>query len=98
LGMSPEDSARKEAFEEAGIDGTVFTDSIGHYTYRKWGGICNVEVFPMLVEVEFDEWEEKFRKRKWYSIREAIQATAQPELIHMLLEFPATLRSRGIIE
>ncbi|NET56922.1 MAG: NUDIX hydrolase [Symploca sp. SIO2E6] len=40
-GMTPQDSAAKEAWEEAGVIGEVLPTLMGTYDYRKWGGICN---------------------------------------------------------
>ena len=36
--LSAQDSAAKEALEEAGIKGQVFPEEIGTYTYEKMGG------------------------------------------------------------
>jgi len=38
-GMTPQESALKEAFEEAGIEGRITGSVIGHYSYEKWGGM-----------------------------------------------------------
>jgi phosphohistidine phosphatase len=65
-GLSAKKSAAKEAMEEAGIAGAVAGKSVGKYRYSKWGGTCEVEVFPMRVKVVKDRWPEKaFRKRVW---------------------------------
>ncbi len=50
--LTSADSAAKEAWEEAGVKGNVIEPAIGFYKTRKWGYLCQVEVFPMLVEVE----------------------------------------------
>ncbi len=69
-GMSPEDSAAKDAFEEAGVKGKISTGYYVTYTYKKWGGICNVTVYPMEIEKVYEEWPESFRKRKWFNLSE----------------------------
>lgn len=71
--MSPQDSAAKEALEEAGISGKVASEMIAEYEYEKWGGICSVQVYPMKVAEILDEWDEKhFRRREIVSVSKAI--------------------------
>lgn len=70
--MTPPDSAAKEAWEEAGIEGTVHATPLGAYQYKKWGGTCSVEVFAMTVTTEGAQWPEAhFRDREWVSLEEA---------------------------
>ncbi|MEK6233115.1 MAG: NUDIX hydrolase [Planctomycetales bacterium] len=88
--LTPQDSAEKEAYEEAGIEGRVFVESIGSYTYKKWGGVCDVEVFPMEVELVHDFWpEDSFRTREWTDVSEAAERVREKLLKRMLLELPA---------
>ena len=71
-GMSPAESAVQEAYEEAGIRGDLYENSIGNYRYHKWGGTCEVEVFLMAVTLMLDHWpEEIFRERLWCSTENA---------------------------
>ena len=44
--MTPESSAAKEALEEAGVIGKSSSTLISEYEYKKWGGFCNVQVYP----------------------------------------------------
>jgi histidinol-phosphate phosphatase family protein len=70
--LSPAESAAAEAYEEAGIEGAVLPEPLGVYRYRKWGGVCSVEVFPMAVERECEDWPEAgLRQRCWFSLGEA---------------------------
>ncbi len=69
--LGPVESAKKEAWEEAGIEGEVLTDPAGSYNYKKWGGICEVIVFPMIVKKIHDTWPESFRDRYWMDYEEA---------------------------
>ncbi|MBN2776650.1 MAG: NUDIX domain-containing protein [Bacteroidales bacterium] len=39
-----QDSAQKEAFEEAGILGRGATNLLTNYSYEKWGGTCHVKM------------------------------------------------------
>jgi len=88
LGMDADESAAKEAFEEAGIGGAVHTEAFGKYTYAKWGGTCEVEVFPMEVDTLLDEWPEKhFRRREWHEIGQAIEIVREEGLKDLLVQF-----------
>jgi 8-oxo-dGTP pyrophosphatase MutT (NUDIX family) len=79
--LTPRESAEKEAFEEAGIKGNTHKNSIGIYKYKKWGGICEVEVYPFTVKSESDEWPEMaIRKRKWFPINKALKKINNKQL------------------
>lgn len=70
--MTPAASAANEAFEEAGVRGSVEEGRLGTYRYRKWGGTCTVEVFAMAVDEELPVWPEMaVRERAWLSPTEA---------------------------
>lgn len=75
-GLSPQDSALKEALEEAGIKGTVNPDLIGEYEYKKWDGTCEVKVYAMRVDEMLDCWEEDFRERKWFKLQKAVRSVS----------------------
>jgi phosphohistidine phosphatase len=71
-GLLPDESAEIEAIEEAGAYGRIHSPSIGSYAYRKWGGICRVEVFLYEVSHLAAQWpEDRFRKRRWVTLNEA---------------------------
>ena len=93
LDLSPQDSAAKEAFEEAGIEGLVSEGPIGSYQYDKWGGTCTVEVFTMNVQKVLDEWEESYRDREWVSLAEAMGRVSEPELKRILQRLPEFQRA-----
>lgn len=63
-GLRPPKSAEREAYEEAGIRGTVGAKSIGAFSYEKAldaHGVtvpCEVQVFPMAVKRQSDTWPE----------------------------------------
>ena len=85
-GESPRDSAQREAMEEAGVRGYVYGSRIGDYTYRKWGGICEVEVFLMRVEDAVEHWPEgQIRQRRWMTVSEAEQHVEEIPLRKMIL-------------
>jgi len=73
-GLSSKASAANEAFEEAGVDGRVLDCLLGTYNYKKWGGACAVEVYPLAVTHEVDElkWEGRHRDRQRVSLTKAV--------------------------
>jgi 8-oxo-dGTP pyrophosphatase MutT (NUDIX family) len=79
--QSPREAAEAEAFEEAGIRGTVEADPVGEYEYEKWGGTCRVELFLLRVEEELPDWPESdFRERRWVGIDEALDLVDNDDL------------------
>lgn len=82
--LSPEDSAAKEALEEAGVKGQVYSNVIGEYQYEKWGGICTVQVFPLEVQEILENWEEMDRERKIVPLEEAKTLLTEKALSEML--------------
>jgi 8-oxo-dGTP pyrophosphatase MutT (NUDIX family) len=71
-GMTPPDSAAKEAWEEAGVVGQVNTEKIGAYQYRKRGNIYRVNLFLLPVEQVLEDWPEATqRERIWLDINHA---------------------------
>ena len=70
--LSPQDSAAKEALEEAGIKGEVAEQPLGKFQYGKWDRICTVEVYLMAVKKVLKVWAEDNRSREWVSLDEAV--------------------------
>lgn len=93
-GLSLQESARKEAWEEAGVEGDVAEDAIGSYSYPKWGATCVVTVFPMQVsrELPAEAWEERHRGREWVSAQKARDMVRQAELVPMILALDKQLK------
>lgn len=97
LFMSPSDSAAKEAWEEAGIVGSVIAPAIGEYQIRKWGYPCQVKVFLMQVQAVANQYPEaKQRQRQWYSLDKAIKRVKDPELQGLLSQVEPLLSIEGI--
>ena len=84
-GMSPAESAANEAWEEAGVRGSVRPGSVGTYRYQKWGGTCTVEVFVLDVERLEDTWpEQDLRQRRWIGADEAAELVREEDLAAMI--------------
>jgi 8-oxo-dGTP pyrophosphatase MutT (NUDIX family) len=85
-GKSPHRSAAREAFEEAGVIGSVGRRSVGSFSYEKRlknGGMveCEVRVFPLQVKRQSKEWPEKEeRKVQWLPAAEAAEKVKEPML------------------
>jgi phosphohistidine phosphatase len=90
---SPAESAVKEAWEEAGITGRIFSPSVGVYEYQKWGGTCHVRVFVFEVEQIFESWPESFRAREWVSVAEAARRVDERELKQIILTVSDSIRT-----
>jgi phosphohistidine phosphatase len=86
-GHTLQDSAAKEAWEEAGVEGDVANEALGTYDYAKWGATCTVSVYPMKVtrQLPDNEWQERHRNRQWVAAGEAADLLKQPELEPMVL-------------
>lgn len=86
-GLSAAESAAKEAFEEAGIEGRVAGGPVGSYEYSKWGGVCSVQVFPLQVRIIHPHWPESQRRRVWLGPEAAAARIDEPDLQRLLLDF-----------
>jgi len=80
------DVARLEAFEEAGVEGTIGKHRFGcfHYHKRLKDGsivLCRVDVFAFEVSRQHVNWlERRERKRRWFNSQQAIKLVREPEL------------------
>ena len=69
-GHTAGEAALIEAWEEAGLVGTLQTDPIGSYLYEKYGRTYHVIVFLMRVTEMASDWPERgIRKREWLDPR-----------------------------
>jgi len=94
-GLSAVDSAVKEAWEEAGLEGLAASHTVGTYRYEKWGGVCTVQVFPLQVERLSESWPESTRDRRWFAPEEAARRVHEPELKRLMTRFAESLLAPG---
>jgi 8-oxo-dGTP pyrophosphatase MutT (NUDIX family) len=98
---TPSKAAEKEAYEEAGVRGTI-TSSIplGIYTYFKQlesgeARAAAVEVYLLRIKEQLKKWPEKGeRKLSWVSTKEAVDLVEEPgvvPLLRRLMEFEDAL-------
>jgi 8-oxo-dGTP pyrophosphatase MutT (NUDIX family) len=79
--LSPFQSAKKEAFEEAGVKGSNTTKILGSYKVRKNGSELLTKIYSMKVTRVFKNYPEKnLRKRKWFSVYDAAKKVDIGEL------------------
>jgi 8-oxo-dGTP pyrophosphatase MutT (NUDIX family) len=85
--------AAREAYEEAGVRGTVETAALGFFTYAKVlkDGIrvdCKVQVYALAVTDLAKSFKEKGERRlEWVSCNEAVKRVREPELRDLILIF-----------
>jgi predicted phosphate transport protein (TIGR00153 family) len=100
-GLPPHLAAAQEAYEEAGITGIPCPSAIGSYRYykrRRDGRFreMDVEVFPLLVLDEAEEWPEMDeRDKQWFSLAEAAAAVEEADLKAIIATFMAELPAAG---
>ena len=85
-GLTPAQSAAREAYEEAGVGGQMTNKPIGFFAYPKKlengrTQNCTVEVFALEQMIQHPSWPEQGqRKLQWFSLPEAANAVQEPKL------------------
>jgi 8-oxo-dGTP pyrophosphatase MutT (NUDIX family) len=84
-GLTAAETALKEAWEEAGLAGTLDRDPVGTYLYEKSGNCYHVTVFLMQVTAASADWPEReLRVRRWVRPQQAI-AWVRPQALRGVL-------------
>lgn len=92
-GRTSYEVAAREAYEEAGVRGTVESDTLGCYHYAKvlkngLKVICKVQVYALQVSTIAKNFKEKGERRvEWVSCDEAAKRVNEPELRDLFLLF-----------
>ena len=88
------EAAKREAWEEAGVEGTVQDEPVGHYRYDKTQSgdepalPCIVAVYALAVKRQAKDWPERDeRERNWVSPAKAAKLVDEPELQELLDAF-----------
>jgi 8-oxo-dGTP pyrophosphatase MutT (NUDIX family) len=90
--LSPFESAKKEAYEEAGVTGSNETVEVGTFKVKRSIGLCNIIIYSMEVLEVLDEYPEKdLRKRKWFSVKDAASNISIAEVGEMILKLEGKL-------
>lgn len=87
-GLDPAESAKIEALEEAGVEGSIGRISIGSYRSWKTRGVrrfvIEVDMYPLRVERQIDNWPEiKERHRHWVTLTEARRLIIDKRLVEL---------------
>ena len=92
-GLSPQNAAAREAFEEAGVCGVPAPMPIGSYRYFKQLAFgtdlaCVVGVYPLLVDKLRSKYPESGqRRRRWFTPAKAAARVQEPGLQELLAAF-----------
>jgi 8-oxo-dGTP pyrophosphatase MutT (NUDIX family) len=95
-GQTAGEAALQEAWEEAGLVGTLQPEPVGSYLYAKYNATCHVTVFIMDVTEVAQDWPERsVRQRIWVSPVALFERIVEPGLVEVLraaLEKPYAAR------
>lgn len=86
-------AAAQEAFEEAGVRGTINLQALGQFRYNKVMASGEnrriaVTIYDLAVTKEVSVWPEQAqRERRWMSLSQAMQLASDVELVPLLLKF-----------
>ena len=91
-GVTPCRAAEQEAYEEAGVKGTIISSNpLGMYTYFKRldsgeARAATVEVYLLRIKERLKKWPERNeRKLSWVSSKEAVRLVEEPGVVPLLL-------------
>ncbi|MEI7686155.1 MAG: NUDIX hydrolase, partial [Planctomycetota bacterium] len=86
-GQTGGETALQEAWEEAGLVGSLRPEPIGSFLYEKWCGVCHVTVFVLEVTEMKQDWPERTqRQRIWTTPSGAIERLDDAGLVDILYE------------
>jgi 8-oxo-dGTP pyrophosphatase MutT (NUDIX family) len=92
-GLMDFSAAKREAFEEAGVEGRAGKIPIGDYSYGKKlkaGNVqtCSVAVFALSVSCVLPRWKERLeRERKWFGKEAAATMVLELDLRKIIADF-----------
>ncbi len=99
-GLEPWDAAAQEALEEAGVVGEVDPRPIGNYrTFKTLAirrKIVDVEMYPLRVTRQLDDWAEKgLRHRHWAILPETKRLLSDPRLAELAVRLSQRVRAEA---
>jgi hypothetical protein len=72
----------------------VVEPPVAGYTYCKWGGLCQVNVYLLQVTDELSAWvEQHMRTRQWFTLDEAQALPMRESFKQMLAALPHLIRT-----
>lgn len=98
--LEPWETAVQEAIEEAGVDGEVDRAPIGSYrTFKTLAfrrKIIEVDMFPLRVTRQLDDWPEKgLRHRHWAILPEAKRLLSDARLAELAMKVSQRVRAEA---
>jgi 8-oxo-dGTP pyrophosphatase MutT (NUDIX family) len=85
VGHTPAEAALLEAWEEAGVVGTLDPEPVGNYVYEKFERQHHVLLYRLKVIEVRDNWPERgLRDRAWLTVEEAMERIEEPGLRELL--------------
>ena len=91
--LSAFESAKKEAYEEAGVIGENETVELGSFELKKKNSSSYVKIFSMEVTKELKDYPEKnLRKRKWFSVKDALENIENSDIKNFVNKLEAKVR------
>ncbi|VTZ48902.1 NUDIX hydrolase [Methylocella tundrae] len=100
-GLKPPKSAAREAFEEAGIRGSIAEKSIGSFRFQKTlegapNQLCDVKLYPLNVKQQMKDWPEaSHRSVRWFAPAEAQAAVNDVGLQTLIGRFVEKMSSKA---
>lgn len=96
-GLTPAQSAAREAWEEAGVEGLVGLEPIGSYETIKIQGVQRrpliVDAYPLEVTSQHEAWPEMGqRRRHWAVWSETRRLLSEPGLVELTKSLHQSLR------
>jgi 8-oxo-dGTP pyrophosphatase MutT (NUDIX family) len=84
-GHTAGETALNEAWEEAGLVGSLSSEPVGSYLYNKLGRTYHVIVFLLQVTKATEEWpEHTLRQRIWVTVDRALEQIEDPGLRELI--------------
>ncbi|SKA36327.1 NUDIX hydrolase [Consotaella salsifontis] len=97
-GLTPWQTAKQEALEEAGVVGEVETMPIGSYRTVKRGlrtRVVEVEVYPLKVTEQHEEWQESGQRyRHWAILPEVKRLITDKPIAELAVRLEQKVRGR----
>jgi 8-oxo-dGTP pyrophosphatase MutT (NUDIX family) len=99
-GLSPPDVAEREAMEEAGLMGQVLPRRIGSFEFHRLrvsGETCLVDVYPMHVEKQLQDFDEKRQRTvRLCSMETALAIVCSRALAGLIEQYGAEFASQRL--
>lgn len=99
-GLEPWETAAQEALEEAGVEGELDSRPVGFYrTFKTLAfrrKVIEVEMFPLRVTRQLDDWSEKgLRHRHWAILPEAKRLLSDARLAELAVKLNQRIRTEA---